>query len=136
MKIWQEFKTFAFRGNLLDLAIAVILGLAFNTVIQALVDGVLLQIVAAIFGRPDFDSLSFELNGTAIRYGTFLTALAVFLLTALALFFVVRGVNRALHPSGAPPEPPKTRECPRCYTAIPRLATRCPACTSEIESLA
>jgi large conductance mechanosensitive channel len=133
LKLVQEFKSFAFRGNLLDLAVAVILGLAFNAVVQALVDGVLLQIVAAIFGTPDFNDLSFDLNGTPIRYGAFLTALAAFLLTALALFFVVRATNRLLHPRGAPSSPPKTRECPYCFTPIALEATRCSACTSTVD---
>jgi large conductance mechanosensitive channel len=133
MKLIQEFKAFAFRGNLLDLAVAVILGLAFNAVVHALVDGVLLQIVAALFGTPNFNDLSFELNGAPIRYGLFLTALATFLLTALALFFVVRAANRLLHPQGAPATPPKTRECPYCFTPIAREATRCAACTSAVE---
>jgi large conductance mechanosensitive channel len=133
MKLIQEFKTFAFRGNLLDLAVAVILGLAFNAVVQALVQGVLLQIVAAVFGTPNFNDLSFAMGDTPIRYGLFLTAVVTFLITALALFFLVRAVNRVLHPQGAPTEPPRTKECPYCYTPIPRLATRCLACTSEVE---
>jgi large conductance mechanosensitive channel len=129
----REFKTFALRGNLLDLAVAFILGLAFNAVVMALVNGVLLQIVAALFGRPDLDTLSFDLNGTPIRYGTVLTALVNFLLVALVLFFVVRGANRILHPQGAPADPPRTRECPYCYTPVALDATRCSACTSKIE---
>ncbi len=129
----REFKSFALRGNLLDLAVAVVLGLAFNTVVQSLVRDVLLQLVAALFGRPNFDSLSVTINGTPIFYGRVLTALAYFLLVALALFFVVRAANRVLHPRGAPAEPPKTRECPYCFTPIALEATRCSACTSQVE---
>jgi large conductance mechanosensitive channel len=131
--MWREFKAFALRGNLLDLAVAVILALAFNEVVQALVDGILMQLIAAIFGQPNFDKLSFDLSGTPIRYGLFLTALANFFLVALALFFVVRSANRVLHPRGAPSEPPETRECPYCFTPIALEATRCSACTSQVE---
>ena len=133
MRVVDEFKAFAFRGNLIDLAVAVVLGLAFNAVVQALVNGVLLQIVAALFGQPNFDLLAFTLNGTPIRYGLFLTALVSFFVVALALFFVVKAVNRMLHPRGAPSEPPKTRECPYCFTPIALEATRCAACTSKVE---
>jgi large conductance mechanosensitive channel len=129
----KEFKTFAMRGNLLDLAVAFILGVAFFAVVQALVNAVIMQIIAALIGRPDFSSLTFELNGTPIRYGVVLTALVNFILVAFVLFLIVRAANRALHPRGAPPEPPKTRECPYCYTPIALEATRCSACTSDVE---
>jgi large conductance mechanosensitive channel len=133
--MWAEFKAFAFRGNLIELAVAVILGLAFNAVVQALVNGVLMPIVAAIFGQPNFNSLYIKLGEARIRYGLFITALVEFLLIALALFFIVRAVNRLLHPQGAPAEPPKTRECPYCFTAIPLVATRCSGCTSQVEPI-
>jgi large conductance mechanosensitive channel len=132
--MWREFRAFALRGNLLDLAVAVILALAFNAVVQALVDGVLMQLVGALIGQPSFDAPSFDLRGTEIRYGTFLTALVNFVLVALALFFVVKAANRALAPSGAPSEPPKTRERPYCFTPIALEATRCSACTSHVDA--
>jgi large conductance mechanosensitive channel len=103
----REFKGFALRGNLLELAVAFVLGVAFAAAVEALVDAVIMQFIAAVVGRPDFSSLSVELNGTPIRYGVFLTALVNFLLIALVLFFIVRAANRALHPRGAPAEPPK-----------------------------
>lgn len=134
-KILAELKAFAFRGNLMDLAVAVILGLAFNEVIQALVNGVLMPIIAAIFGQPDFNELSFGIGESDILYGIFVTALVHFLLVALALFFVIRAVNRITLPRGAPPEPPRTRECPYCFTPIALEATRCSACTSQVEPL-
>ena len=129
----REFKAFALRGNLLELAVAFVLGIAFAAVVEALVDAVIMQFIAAVVGRPDFSSLSAVLNGTPIRYGVFLTALVNFLLIALVLFFIVRAANRALHPRGAPAEPPKTRECPYCFTPIALDATRCSACTSRVE---
>ena len=129
----KEFRAFALRGNLLELAIAFILGLAFNAVVQALVGGVLLQLIAAVAGEPNFDALSFELNGTPIKYGLFLTALVDFVVIAVVLFFIVKAANKALHPQGAPSDPPRTRECPYCFTAIALDATRCSACTSQVE---
>ena len=134
MRQWiAEFKAFAFRGNLVDLAVGIILGLAFATVVQTLVDGVLLQIVAAIFGQPNFDGLSFGLGEADIQYGLFLSALANFLAVAVVLFFLVRAINRILRPRGASAEPPETRECPYCYSVIPVAATRCSACTGAVE---
>jgi large conductance mechanosensitive channel len=132
----DEFKAFAFRGNLLDLAVAVILGLAFNAVIQSLVNDVLMPIVAAIFGQPNFNRLAIQIGEARILYGSFLTALINFLLVAFALYLVVKAVNRMLHPQGAPAEPPKTRECPYCFTPIALQATRCSACTSQVEAAA
>ena len=128
-----EFKAFAFRGNLLDLAVGIILGLAFAAVVGALVDGVLLQIVAAVFGQPDFSGRTFGLGEAHIRYGLFLTQLVNFLAVAVVLFFVVRAVNRIVRPRGAPEEPPETRECPYCFSVIPVAATRCNGCTSAVE---
>jgi large conductance mechanosensitive channel len=129
----QEFKSFALRGNLLELAVAFMLGLAFNAVVQALVNGVLMQLVAAFVGRPDFAGLSFDVSGTPIRYGLVLAALINFLAVAAVLFFFVRAANRALHPRGAPAEPPTTRECPYCFTPIALDATRCSGCTSQVK---
>jgi large conductance mechanosensitive channel len=133
-KMLAEFKAFAFRGNLIDLAVAVILGLAFAAVVTALVDHVLMPIIAAIFGQPNFSSLVLDIGEGEIRYGIFLNALVSFLLIAWALFFVIRAVNKMMHPRGAPAEPPKTRECPYCFTPIAIQATRCSGCTSQVEA--
>lgn len=134
MRQWiAEFKAFAFRGNLIDLAVGIILGLAFAAVVGALVNGILLQIVAAIFGQPNFNDLSFGLGRADIAYGLFLTQLVNFLSVAVVLFFVVRAVNRIVRPRGAPEEPPETRECPYCYSVIPVAATRCSGCTGAVE---
>jgi large conductance mechanosensitive channel len=132
-KLLAEFKAFALRGSLIELAVAVILGLAFNMVVQALADGVLMQIIAAVFGQPEFSDLSINVDDTPIRYGLFLTALVNFALVALVLFFVVRALNRLMRPRGAPEQPPPTRECPYCGTVVPVKATRCSGCTSNLE---
>jgi large conductance mechanosensitive channel len=127
----REFKKFALRGNVVELAVAVILGLAFNAVIQSLVDDVLMNIIAAAVGRPDFSELTFQLGDAAIRYGAFITAVVNFILIALALFLVVKAMNRIM---GKEDEPPKMAECPFCKTSIPVNATKCPACTSQLQA--
>ena len=131
----KEFKAFAFKGNVLDLAVAVILGIAFGAVITSLVNDVLMNIVAAIVGEPDFSSLTFELGDGVIRYGAFLTALVNFLLVAFALFLVVRSVQRALARNKGE-EPSDVHPCPYCLTNIPVEASRCSACTSEVPAAA
>jgi large conductance mechanosensitive channel len=127
----SEFKKFALRGNVVELAVAVILGLAFNAVIQSLVDDVLMNIIAAAVGEPDFSELTFQLGDAVIRYGAFLTAVVNFILIALALFLVVKAMNRIM---GKEEEPPKMAECPFCKTSIPVNATKCPACTSQLQA--
>jgi large conductance mechanosensitive channel len=127
----SEFKEFALKGNLIELAVAFILGLAFSAVVVSLVNDVVLQVIAAIVGQPSFDGLSINLNDTAIRYGAFLTALINFLLIAFVLFLIVRAVNKLQRPSQEAPAP-ATRECPFCFSVIPAAATRCSACTSEV----
>ena len=126
-----EFKEFALKGNLIELAVAFILGLAFSAVVLSLVNDVVLQIIAVIVGQPSFDGLSINLNDSAIRYGAFLTALINFLLVTFVLFLIVKSVNRLQRPSQEAPAP-ATRNCPFCFTVIPAAATRCSACTSEV----
>lgn len=128
--MWKEFKEFAFRGNVIELAVAVILGIAFGAVIASLVNDVLMNLIAAVIGQPDFSQLTFTVNDAVIRYGAFLNALVNFLLVALALFLVVRAVNRATRKPSE--EEPAVRECPYCLTSIPARATRCNACTMEV----
>ena len=127
----DEFKEFALKGNLIEIAVAFILGLAFSAVVTALVNGVFLQIIAAIVGQRSFDQLSINLNDTPILYGSFLTALLNFLLVAFVLFLIIKAVNRLQRPAEEPPAP-ATRNCPFCFTAIQAAATRCSACTSEV----
>lgn len=129
----KEFKEFAFRGNMLDLAIGIIIGGAFGAVVSSFARDILMNAVAAAFGQPNFDDLVWTVGRGEIAYGRFLTAVVAFLLVAWALFFVVRSINRLMGPKDAPPEPPARRECPYCTTSIPVVATRCLACTSEVE---
>lgn len=134
--MFKEFKEFAFRGNMLDLAIGIIIGGAFGAVVSSFAQDVLMSVVAAAFGEPTFDNLTFAVGRGEILYGKFLTAVVAFLLVAFALFFVVKAINRAMGPTDAPPEPPSRRECPYCTTSIPVVATRCLACTSAVEPVA
>jgi large conductance mechanosensitive channel len=89
----KEFKDFITRGNVLDLAVAIVVGVAFTNVINAFAKGILMQLIAAIFGTVDFEALSFKINGTPILYGAFLTVLINFVIVAFAMFVVVKGIN-------------------------------------------
>lgn len=133
----QEFKEFALEGNVLELAIAFILGLYFKQIVDALVNGVILAAVGAIFGEASFDDLTFHLGDGVIRYGTFINAIVTFLIVAVALFVVVKAIDTAkeMQKWGKPGVPPEKRDCPLCFTEISAKASRCPACTGEIQPL-
>ena len=130
----REFKEFALEGNVLALAIAFILGLYFKQVVDALVNGVILNIVGAIFGQPTFDDLTFRIGDATIFYGRFITAVVTFLIVAAALFFLVKSFDhaKAMQKRGKPGDPPQKRDCPLCFTEISAKASRCPACTGDI----
>jgi large conductance mechanosensitive channel len=125
----REFKEFVLKGNLLELAVAFVLGLAFAAVVNAFIAGIILPFIAAIVGKPNFDALTFTVGDGVIQYGTFLTALINFLLIALVLFFIIRAYNRLRRPDEV-----STRACPYCLTDIPTAATRCSACTAQLET--
>ncbi len=130
----NEFKTFALGGNLVDLAIGIAIGAAFAAVVQSLVENVILPIVAAIFGEPNFDALSVTIGRGEIEYGKFLTTLVGFLLLALVIMFLVKAIRRATGIEAAGAQ--GTRECPFCLTFIPVDATACMACTRDVEPVA
>jgi large conductance mechanosensitive channel len=130
----KEFKEFAFRGNMVDLAVGIIIGAAFGAVVNSLAKDVLMNVIAAFVGEPDYTKLVWHLGREGkVPYGTFVTEVVSFLMIAAALFFVVKGINRMMGSRDAKPEPPSKRECPYCRTSIPVAATRCAACTSEVE---
>lgn len=132
----DEFKEFALRGNMVDLAVGVVIGAAFNAVVQSFANDVLLNLVAAMFGKPDFSDLVWTLNGASIGYGAFVTTIINFFLTAIGVFVVVRVLNRLRRPSDTgTPEPPTTRTCPFCLTVLPKEATRCSGCTSDLDQV-
>lgn len=129
----KEFKEFAFRGNMIDLAIGLIIGVAFGAVVDSLAKDVLMNAVAAVFGKPDYSNLAVGVGKGTILYGKFLTASVTFIMVSVSLFFVVRAINRVMRPKAAQPEPVPRRECPYCCTSIPEAATRCSACTSDVQ---
>jgi large conductance mechanosensitive channel len=136
MKSWgTEFKEFILRGNVISLAVAVIIGAAFNEIVNSLVANMITPLIAAIGGQPDFSGISFTINGSEFGLGLFLNALISFLIIALVVFFlIVKPMNalmeRATKEEGTPD--PTTTKCPYCYTEVAIEATRCPACTSEL----
>ena len=129
----KEFKEFALRGNVLDLAVAVILGIAFGAVINSFVNDILMNLIAALIGRPDFNSLTFSVGDGLVRYGAFLTAVVNFLLVAFALFLVIKAITRATTTRRPAEDGPTVRECPFCLSNIPTAASRCSHCTSEVQ---
>ncbi len=131
----KGFKAFLLRGNVLDLAVAVVMGAAFGAVVTALVKDLITPIIAAIVGQPDFSNIQFVVNGSKFLVGDFLNALVSFLLVGTAVyFFVVLPVNTLLARirSGQPTPDPTTRSCPECLSTIPIAARRCAQCTSVI----
>jgi large conductance mechanosensitive channel len=129
----SEFKQFLFRGNIIDLAVAVVIGTAFVALVNAFVADILTPIIAAIGGNPDFSSLSFHINGSVFLYGSFLNALIAFLSIAAAVFFfVVKPVSVATARQAPPEGVPVERECPECLSIIPSAARRCSHCASEV----
>ena len=131
MKLLDDFKKFLFRGNVVDLAIAVVIGTAFAAVIKALVSDLLTPIIAMIFGTPNFGSLSFTINSSHFAYGDFLNNLLTFVTVAAAMFFlVVTPINWLM--ARREQEDPDTKQCPECDTSIPIKARRCPQCTTRL----
>ena len=130
----KEFRNFLSRGNVVDLAVAVVLGTAFGLVIKALVADLLTPIIALIFGKPNFGALSFTINSSQFLYGDFINALIAFISVAAAIFFfVVRPLNvmAARRAVGQPDPESDTRACTECLSEIPKAARRCSFCTSE-----
>ena len=132
--VLKDFKAFILRGNVLDLAVAVVIGVAFTAVITALVTDLITPLVAAIFGSHDFSSLTFTVNNSVFRYGAFLNALLAFVLVAAALFFlVVVPANALVQRARREPTPdPTTKKCPECLSEIPIDARRCAFCTTQL----
>jgi large conductance mechanosensitive channel len=130
----RDFKAFLLRGNLVDMATGIVIGLAFAAVVTAFVADLVTPLIAAIFGKPDFGSLSFTINNSVFHYGDFLNELIAFVLVAAVLFFVViKPVNALVARSRTePPADPTTRNCPECLSEIPLEAKRCAFCTTEL----
>lgn len=134
MNLVNDFKQFLLRGNVVDLAVAVVIGAAFGAVVTALVADFITPLIAAIGGQQDFSALDFTINNSVFRYGHFINQVIAFLLIAAAVFFfVVVPVNALIARSRREPAPdPTLRKCPECLSEIPVEARRCAFCTSEV----
>jgi len=146
-KFLEEFKQFAMRGNVIDLAVGIIIGVAFGNIVNSLVNDIIMPPIGYILNDIDFSDLFINLSGgdysslaaakdagaATINYGLFINALINFIIVALAVFLLVRQMNRFLKEKPAPPAEPTTKECPFCHTEIPIAAVRCPHCTSHLE---
>jgi large conductance mechanosensitive channel len=128
------FRAFLLRGNVVDLAVAVVIGAAFGAVVTAFVADFVTPLIAAIGGKPDFSKLYFTVNHSKFLYGAFINALLAFLvIAAVVYFFVVAPYSRLMARFNPQPQPAPERTCPYCLSHIPVAATRCPFCTSEVE---
>jgi large conductance mechanosensitive channel len=148
----KEFKEFAVRGNVVDMAVGIIIGGAFGTIVKSLVEDVIMPPIGLVLGGVDFSELFLTLKDGAtvaspyatlaaakaagavtINVGLFLNAVISFTIVAFAVFLLVKGINRLKREEVAPPAAPSTKECTYCFSAIPIKATRCPHCTSQVE---
>jgi large conductance mechanosensitive channel len=136
MRAVKDFKEFLLRGNLVELAVAVVIGVAFAAVVNALVEDLITPLIAAIGGKQDFSALTFTINDSVFRYGDFLNALLSFLVIAAAVYFlVVKPVNALMaRRKTEPPVDETVRECPECLSSIPSAARRCAFCTTQLSS--
>jgi len=133
----KGFRDFIFRGNVVDLAVAVVIGGAFGAVVAALVKDLLTPLIAALVGKPDFSALTFTLNGSKFLYGEFINAVVSFVLVGAAIYFFVvvpmqAALSRMKKPAAA--APPATKTCPECLNEIPAAARRCGHCTSIVDA--
>jgi large conductance mechanosensitive channel len=130
----KDFKTFLLRGNVVDLAVGIVIGAAFGAVVTALVADLITPIIAAIIGKPNFSALTFSINGSIFKYGSFLNALLAFISIATAVFFfVVQPMNHLMaRRKSQPDEDSETVPCPECLSEIPREANKCAFCASTV----
>ena len=147
----KDFKEFAMRGNVVDMAIGIVIGAAFGAIVKSFVDDVLMPPIGLLLGNVDFSNLFITLKEGAkaagpyaslaaaktagavtLNLGVFINTIISFIIIAFAVFLVIKGINRMKREPAAPPAEPTTRECPFCLSEIPLKATRCPHCTSEL----
>ena len=131
----KEFKEFISKGNVMDLAVGVIIGGAFQAIVGSLVNDIIMPLLGIITGGLDFSHLAITVGEAQILYGSFISAIINFLLMALVLFLVIKALNKAKSLTAKPEEPkaPTTKKCPYCQSDIPLAATRCPHCTTELK---
>ena len=140
MSLIKEFKSFAMRGNAVDMAVGIIIGAAFGKIISSLVSDILMPPIGVLVGGVDFSSLSIvikeasaEQAAVVIKYGVFINYLIDFIIVAFAIFLLIKAMNRLTKKSEAPPEKPTTKECPECLMTIPINAKKCGHCASVLE---
>ena len=146
--MFREFREFAMRGNVVDLAVGILIGAAFGKIVTSLVNDIVMPPIGLLLGRVDFSSLFINLSGQpyaslaeakaagapTINYGVFLNSVIDFVIVAFAVFLLVRFINRLSRQPEVTPAAPTTRECPFCVSSIPLRATRCPQCTSTLQA--
>jgi large conductance mechanosensitive channel len=146
--MWKDLKAFILRGNVLDLAVGIIIGAAFGKIVTSLVNDIIMPPIGLLLGKVDFSSLFINLSGrpyeslaaakaagaVTINYGIFINGVLDFLIVGLVVFFLIRGINKLVPKPKAALTVPTTRDCPHCLSAIPLKATRCPHCTSQLSS--
>jgi large conductance mechanosensitive channel len=149
--MWKEFKEFAMRGNVVDMAVGIIIGAAFGTIVKSLVSDIIMPPIGLLLGNVDFSNLFVVLKqgatagpygslldaqaagAVSINYGAFINTVISFLIVAFAVFLVIRGINKMKRQKPEPAAEPTTKTCPFCQSSIPIKATRCPYCTSELK---
>ena len=134
--MFKGFKEFILRGNVIDLAVAVVIGAAFGAVVTAFVTDIVTPIIAAIGGKPDFSGLTFTINHSKFLYGAFINAVISFLLIAAAVYFIIVAPMNTMAERRARGQEPDTKPCPDCLSTIPRGAHKCAFCGSEQTALA
>ena len=134
-KFIAEFKEFALQGNVMSMAVGMIIGLAFQGVVSSLAEDIISPIIG-LFTGTNFDSLEWQINGTTLRYGAFITEVIHFFILAIIVFLMMKAMNRLLNPARILEEAPtqEERSCTYCYTEVHQHATRCHSCTSVLES--
>jgi len=148
--MFKEFKDFAMRGNVIDLAVGVVIGAAFGAIVKSLVDDILMPVLGLLLGNADFGNLfvvlkegslpkpydtlalAQEAGAVTLNYGLFINTIVSFIIVAFAIFLLIRSINRLQQEEQKPPAEPIVKECPFCFSEIPIQATRCPNCTSEL----
>ena len=147
--MWKEFKAFVMRGNVMDMAVGIIIGVAFGKVVTSLVNDVIMPPIGKLLGNVDFSNFFITLSGqhyvtladakkagaATIAYGSFVNTIIEFLIVAFAVFLLIKWVNRLMPKPAEAPAPPATKDCLYCKTSIPVAATRCPHCTSQLSAV-
>jgi large conductance mechanosensitive channel len=129
----KEFKAFILRGNVMDLAVAVIIGGAFGKIVSSLVSDILMPVIGLILGGVDFSGLAFTIGNAKVTYGNFINNIIDFTIIALVIFLMIKFLDNLKKKPAPVVADPTTKECPRCFSTIPIKATRCPHCTSELQ---